>query len=72
MQNRLTPLISRLTQDTVLEQWFSPMQTSLEKVRYPEKIFGTLSIIFPVAGLSTTTPIAQFFTRASAVTDAFR
>ena len=37
MQNRLTPLISRLTKDTVLEQWYSPMQTSLEKVRYPEK-----------------------------------
>ena len=44
MKNRLTPLIETLTQETVLEQWFSPLQKALDKVRYPEKIFGTLSM----------------------------
>jgi hypothetical protein len=44
MKNRLTPLIDALTQETVLEQWFSPLQKALEKVRYPEKVFGTLSM----------------------------
>lgn len=44
MKNRLASLIDCLTQDTVLEQWFSPMQTALDKVRYPEKVFGVLSM----------------------------
>lgn len=44
MENRLTPLIDTLTQETVLEQWFSPLQKMLDKVRYPEKVFGTLSM----------------------------
>ena len=44
MKDRLTSLIDCLTQDTVLEHWFRPLQTALDKVRYPEKIFGTLSM----------------------------
>ncbi len=44
MKNRLVPLIVALTQETVLEKWFSPLQKALDKVRYPEKVFGTLSI----------------------------
>ena len=44
MKNRLVPLINTLTQETVLEQWFSPLQKALDKVRYPEKIFGTMSM----------------------------
>lgn len=46
MKNRLTSLIDTLTQDTVLEQWFSPMQKALDKVRYPEKVFNTLTMPF--------------------------
>ena len=44
MKNRLTPLIDELTQDTVLEQWFRPLQEALNKVRYPEQVFNTLSM----------------------------
>jgi hypothetical protein len=44
MKNRLTHLMQTLTQNTVLEQWFRPLQTALEKVRYSENIFGTLSM----------------------------
>jgi Transposase DDE domain len=44
MKNRLTSLIDALTQETVLEQWFNPLQKVLDKVRYPEKVFGTLSM----------------------------
>ena len=44
MKNRLAPLIDALTQETVLEQWFSPLQKALDKVHYPEKVFGTLSM----------------------------
>ncbi len=44
MKNRLTSLTNTLTQDTVLEQWFNPMQRALDKVRYPEKVFGTLTM----------------------------
>jgi hypothetical protein len=44
MTNRLTPLFETLTQNTVLALWFSPMKKSLEKVRYPEKIFNTLTM----------------------------
>ncbi len=44
MKNRLTPLIQTLTQDTVLEHWFKPMQSSLDRVRYPDKVFGTLTM----------------------------
>lgn len=44
MKNRLKPLINRLTQDTVLEQWFHPMQVSLSKVRYSVNVFRELSM----------------------------
>ena len=44
MKNRLTPLIDELTQDTVLEQWFRPLQEALNKVCYPEQVFNTLSM----------------------------
>lgn len=44
MKNRLTPLIDGLTQDTVLEQWLWPLQKALDKVRYPEKVFATLTM----------------------------
>lgn len=44
MKNRLTPLIEELTQDTVLEQWFRPLQEALNKVRYPEQVFNTFSM----------------------------
>ena len=44
MKNRLTPLIDDLTQETVLEQWFNPLQKALDKVRFPEKVFATLTM----------------------------
>jgi hypothetical protein len=44
MKNRLTTLTNALSQDTVLEHWFKPMQTALDKVRYPEKVFATLTM----------------------------
>jgi len=44
MTNRLTPLVEILTQNTVLEKWFSPLKKSLEKVRYSENIFTTLTM----------------------------
>jgi hypothetical protein len=44
MKNRLTPLIDELTQDTVLEQWFRSLQQALDKMRYPEKVFDTLTM----------------------------
>jgi len=44
MKNRLTSLTNTLTQNTVLGQWFNPMQAALDKVRYPEKVFGTLTM----------------------------
>lgn len=44
MKNRLTPLIDTLTQNTVLEQWFLPMQAALNKVRYPQTVFGVLTM----------------------------
>ncbi len=44
MKNRLNPLIDSLTQDTVLEKWFQPLQNALDKVRYSEAIFRTLSM----------------------------
>ncbi|MCP4471468.1 MAG: IS4 family transposase [Gammaproteobacteria bacterium] len=44
MKHRLTPLIHTLTQNTVLEEWFKPMQAALDRVRYPEKVFATLTI----------------------------
>ena len=44
MKNRLTPLIELLTKNTVLEQWFRPLQNALEKVRYSEKTFSTLTM----------------------------
>lgn len=44
MKNRLNPLIDSLTQNTVLEQWFRPMQAALDKVRYPGAVFSVLSM----------------------------
>ncbi len=44
MKNRLTSLINKLTDDTVLQQWFSPLQTALDKTRYPDTVFGTLTM----------------------------
>jgi hypothetical protein len=44
MKNRLTSLINKLTEETVLKQWFGPMQFALDKVRYPDSVFGTLSM----------------------------
>ncbi len=44
MKNRLDSLINTLTHQTLLEQWFSPLQTALDKVRYREKIFNTLTM----------------------------
>ena len=44
MKNRLTPLIDELTKDTVLKQWFEPLQKALDKVRYSEQVFNTLSM----------------------------
>lgn len=44
MKHRLTPLVHTLTQDTVLEQWFRPMQAALDRVRYPSNVFATLSM----------------------------
>ena len=44
MKNRLTSLINKLTAETVLKQWFSPMQSSLEKIRYRDTLFGTLTM----------------------------
>ncbi len=41
MKNRLSPLIHTLTQNTVLGEWFKPMQAALDRVRYPDKVFGT-------------------------------
>ncbi len=44
MSNRLIPLIHTLTQNTVLGEWFKPMQAALDRVRYPDKVFGTVSM----------------------------
>jgi hypothetical protein len=44
MKNRLTSLIESLTHDTVLAQWFQPMQIALDKVRYSGDIFRELSM----------------------------
>ena len=73
MKNRLTTLIDRLTQDTVLEHWFRPLQTALDKVRYPEKIFRTLSMpSFLLLGCLSQLQSHHSLTRAGAITDAFR
>lgn len=51
MKHRLQNMTKILTQDTVLADWFSPMQSAFNKVRYPEKIFNTLSMpMFILAG----------------------
>lgn len=44
MSQRLDNIIDILTNNTVLAQWFSPMQTALEKVRFSDKKFRTLSM----------------------------
>ncbi len=44
MKNRLNPLTKLLTENTVLADWFQPIKCGLEKIRYPEKFFNTLSM----------------------------
>ena len=44
MKARLEKLQNLLTNNTVLENWFSPVVKALEKVRYPLKKFHTLSM----------------------------
>jgi len=44
MKDRLDSLVNTLTHQTLLEQWFRPLQTALDKVRYREKIFNTLTM----------------------------
>lgn len=51
MKNRLQNIQILLSQDTVLADWFAPMNEALDKVRYHEKIFNTLSMpMFILAG----------------------
>ena len=46
MSNRLDSLSATLLNDTVLEEWFRPMQNALDKVRYSRQRFSTLSADF--------------------------
>lgn len=46
MLKRLDTLKTILLNDTVLEEWFSPMQKTLDKVRYSRKRFSTLTAEF--------------------------
>jgi len=46
MSNRLDSLSATLLNDTVLEEWFRPMQNAIDKVRYSRKRFSTLSADF--------------------------
>lgn len=39
---RAEPLTQLLLQDTILDDWFHPMETALEKVRYSDAIFQSL------------------------------
>jgi len=44
MIDRLNALEKMLTDNTVLNDWFTPVKTALEKVRYSEKKYHTLSM----------------------------
>jgi len=44
MKKRLEDLELILTNDTVLNDWFSPMRKALSKVRFSDKIFPVLSM----------------------------
>lgn len=44
MKNRLDNIEHILNDDSVLADWFSPVLQALEKVRYHERIFNTLSV----------------------------
>ncbi len=46
MSKRLDSLQSVLLNDTVLNEWFLPLQKSLDKVRYSRQRFSTLSAEF--------------------------
>jgi len=46
MSPRLATLQTMLLNDTVLEEWFRPMQKALDKVRYSRKRFSTLTAEF--------------------------
>ena len=46
MTKRLDSLQAILLNDTVLEEWFRPMQKALDKVRYSRKRFSTLTAEF--------------------------
>jgi hypothetical protein len=43
MAKRLDSLQAVLLHDTVLEEWFRPMQKALDAVRYSRKRFSTLT-----------------------------
>ena len=44
MIDRLNALEKMLTDNTVLNDWFTPVKAALEKVRYSEKKYHTLSM----------------------------
>ena len=44
MKDRLKNIEEILSNNTVLNDWFSPLINSLERVRYSDKIFSTLSM----------------------------
>ncbi len=46
MSKRLDSLQATLLNNTVLNDWFSPMQKALDKVRYSRKQFSVLSAEF--------------------------
>ena len=46
MAKRLGSLQTILLNDTVLEEWFRPMQKALDKVRYSRERFFTLTAEF--------------------------
>jgi hypothetical protein len=44
MASRLKTLENMLTNNTVLDEWFTPAKNALKKIRYSDKIFTTLSM----------------------------
>ena len=52
MAKRLDSLQAILLNDTVLEEWFRPMQKALDKVRYSRKRFSTLTAEFFICNYS--------------------
>lgn len=53
MTKRLDSLQAVLLNDTVLNDWFLPMQKALDKVRYSRQRFSTLSADFFKRGVTT-------------------